>query len=243
MGKLVYFVESPRHSVIRFVKNYRTAGFLRCERIEYSLFASDSKPFADDGTTDLVCKRIKKDHPQAKVYCTTYTEFEEMYSTHLFWIICRWNKKSKIDGFYSHSEHKKVFWTKDIGDAEISLDKKGATDSLDNIRRLSGERVNVIPIYLDLINELLTPVFMLTCTSKSGGATKYFASLEDKKIRLVNMSDKAKKFTYEQAIKAFEYLSEHHKQYLYAVLPVFSSNVKSTDIEQYITDHHVSPLS
>ena len=134
-------------------------------------------------------------------------------------------------------------WTFNIENADIGLDRKSTEQTVDNIRKATGERVSVMEIYLDLVNELLTPIFMITCTSKrSNKETKYFARLEGNRLRLVGTSDAAHKFTYEEVLAMHEHLVANNKNFLYAVLPQFKHNVHYKKIEDYMREMNVSRM-
>jgi hypothetical protein len=83
---------------------------------------------------------------------------------------------------------------------------------------------------------------MITCTSKGSGVTKYFAREEGKRLRLVTTSNSAAKFDYETVMKMYEHLTQTNKNFLYAVMPVFKDNVRSSDIERYMREKKVSRM-
>lgn len=242
MEQIIYFEEEGnKSSVIWFVQSFRSKKWYRKEKITYSLTSLDAYEFTDNDDMAKVCDRIKKDFPNAKVCCCKWTEFVESHNSQTFWVIgkCEYNW---ISGYYSNSYNKNVDWTRDMNDVEIYMDYDCCKETADRIR-LHGERIVVQGIYLNLVNELLTPIMMLTCTSKSGRQeTKYFARIEGNRIRLVKTSDAAKKFTYGQAIQKFEYLRSHNKNFLYAVLPAFKDNVSARNLEQYMKDKKVSRM-
>ena len=245
MGTIIYFEETEkRRCAIRFVKNFRKKGWLRKERIEYSFSSIEGTPFIDNEVMAMVCERIKKDYPDAKIYCTEWSEFEKTFNTHKFWVICTYDEKGDAAGYFSYIAGKSVKWTNDIEDAEISLDRKSASDSADNIRKLCGPgaRVTVKSVYVNLVNLLLTPIMMITCTSKGNDQTKYFRKLDGNRLRLVSTSEAATKFNYENAIGMWEFLKTHNKNFLYAVLPAFKDNVNCKDIENYMRDKNVSRM-
>ena len=257
MGTLIYFEDgNSRCGIIRFVKNFRKKNWFRKERIDYTLSCIDGNPFIEPAIVDLVCARVKKDFPHAKVYCTDYAEFHSKYYSHRFWIICNYGNNDNHhlrcvhDGssdisYFSYVAGKRVVWTTDLDDMELHMDQQSAQQSADNIRRLcgSGAMVYVSCVYLNLENMLLTPIMMLTCTSKRGKEeTKYFARLEGNRIRLVNTSDAARKFTYTEVFEMFEHLQTRNKNFKYAVLPVFKDNVHCRNLEEYIREKKVSRM-
>ena len=246
MGTIIYFVENEnRKCVIRFVKSYRAKSWWRRERIEYSLSLLEGSDFVDSAVTDKVYERIQKDFPNARIYLTNLGQFHRMFDTHRFWLICSFAKTNENEGYFSHIMSQKVMWTSNINDADLYLDEKSAEDSANNIRRLCGTTamVGIMPIYLNFVNMLLTPIMMITCTSKFGKQeTKYFARLDGNRLRLVNTSNAAKKFTYTEVMDMFEHLRSHNKNFLYAVLPVFKDNVNCKDIERYMKENKVSRM-
>lgn len=246
MGTIIYFVENEkRKCAIRFVKSYRAKSWWRMERIEYTYSLAEGNNFVDSAVTDKVCERIREDFPDAVIYRINPSEFHRQYETHRFWLICSFTKKTDTDGYFSHIMSKKVMWTNNINDAEILLDEKNAEDSANSIRRLCGTTtmVGIQTIYLNLENMLLTPIMMITCTSKYGKQeTKYFARLDGNRLRLVNTSDAAKKFTYTEVMDMFEHLRTHNKNFLYAVLPAFKENVHYKNLEAYVTENNVSRM-
>ena len=243
MGTIIYFYEdAERHSAVRFVKSYRTKGIFHREKIVYSLWASNAHPYTEKVSMAKICERIMKDFPNALIFCTDYAEFDKHLSSHLFWAVCKWSEKDGLDGFYSCTVGKKNQWTADIEDAQIELDRKCAEETANTLRK-NGERISVMPVYLSVVNDLLNPAMMITCTSKGGKKeTKYFARQEDNRIRLVQTSDAARKFTYQEALETFEHLQATNKNFLYAVLPKFKDNVNCRDIERYMHDRKVSRM-
>ena len=246
MGTIIYFEETHKCScVVRFVKDFQKKGWFRKERIEYSLSSIECTPFTNNEVIDKVCERIRKDYPNAKIFCTERLEFEKTFRTHKVWVICTYDEKGNVAGYLSHVAGKRAMWTNDIDDAEISFDLESASASSDNIRKLCGlgARVGLRSVYLNLVNQLLTPIMMITCTSKRGKEeTKYLARLENNRLRLVNTSDAAKKFTYTEVLKMFEHLQTHNKNFLYAVLPAFKDNVHYKNLEAYVKEKNVSRM-
>ena len=243
MEKIVYFEENPeRHGVIRFVKNYRRGSWFRKERIEYCLTSTDGFTFNDKETIDKVCARIKKDYPKAKISHEAYDAFSEKYALHRFWVIARWSKTVKE--FYDGNDgHGKATYTSDLESVRMQLSYSSAKETLRTIQQTTRDRVWVMPIYLNLINELLTPVMMITCTTKRGKQeTKYLARVEGNRLRLVVTSDAAQKFAYEAVLTMYEHLVTHNKNFMYAVLPVFKDNVHCRNIESYMREKKVSRM-
>lgn len=244
MEKIIYFKENEnQHGVLRFVKSYRKKGFLRRERIEYTLSYGSSHVFVDNDAIGMVVERIKKDYPKAKIYENDCEHFPKDYRTHLFWVIAHLDKNNKIDGYYSGKNDGKYATYTDLDDAEIGFDMRSTEETLNMIRRLTGEKYYVQPIYMDLVNGLLEPNFMITCTSKRGSQeTKYFKRIEEGRLRLVKTSDCAMKFTYEEVLRMFDYLLGYNKNFLYSVFPVFPDNVNYKNLENYVRENKVSRM-
>ena len=66
--------------------------------------------------------------------------------------------------------------------------------------------------------------------------------MDGNRLRLVETSFSASKFTYEIGLQMCEYLKQHNKNFLYAVLPDFKDNVSAKNIEQYMREHKVSRM-
>ena len=248
MEKIIYFLESEdKHGVIRFVKSYKPKRWFRGERIEYTPFSLESMDCEDDGIIVLSTKRVMKDFPQAKVFCDDYATFLKKFETKEFWVICHYDEEGAVDGYYSRqmsvTTDGRPWLTEDIKDAEISLDYKEAKMTRDNLRRTCNERFSVCPIYLDLTNLLLTPIMMITCTSKRGKQeTKYFSKMDGNRLRLVTTSNAAAKFTYAESLDMFELLKSSNKNFLYAVIPAFSQNVHAKNIGTYMREKNISRM-
>lgn len=246
METIIYFEEDgKKHGVIRFVSGYRKKRFLRKERIEYTLSSASSKDFIDEKDIFLVLERIKKDYPDAVIHLTDWDKFMERYKKHVFWLIAYIDDvgQKSPSGYYSSHSCGNVEWTKDIEDAEIGMDDDATDETVNNIRKSTGKKVFMMPVYLDLVNGLLEPNFMITCTGKKGKQeTKYFARMEGARLRLNTTSDAAKKFTYKEVLAMFEFLQSNNKNFLYAVLPVFKENVHYKQLENYMRKNKVSRM-
>lgn len=245
MGKIIYFEDGKeKNSAFRFVTYYRKKSWFKKERIEYTFSNYLANPFFDDAVVTSVSERVKKDYPNAKIYCTEISDFIAKCRTHAFWVICQHDADSNVIGYYSLVIGKNVEWTNDIEDAELTMDPDSANQTADNLRRLcAGKKIGVQRVYLSLENMLLTPIMMITCTSKRGKEeTKYFARIEGNRIRLVETSDFARRNTYKDALDAFEYLQSHNKNFKYAVLPVFKDNVHYRNLEAYVKEKNLSRM-
>lgn len=243
MGKIVCFEDGvKKYGVVRFVKSFRHKRLFRKEKISYTLSSSFATEFDDVVLLADVCNRVKKDYPNAKISCMGMDEFLSKYMTHEFWIIVRCDEKGDNEDYFSSYYGQDAQWTHDINDSMLYLDYEDCRSSAEIIRR-TGDRILVRGIFLNLINELLTHVMMITCASKRGdGEAKYFSKLEGNRVRLVNTSNSAKKFTYREALECFDYLCKHNKSFWYAVLPVFKDNVHYKNIEAYMREKKISRM-
>lgn len=243
MGTLIYFEEDPKHyGAIRFVSGYRAKRWYWKEKISYSLSSSSAYPFMDNYIKDKVCERIKRDYPNAKIYCTDGPSFDKNFALHKFWVIARYTGSYQEEFYNGHDQQYKATYTKDISDVRIMLSESSAKETLRTIQQTTRDRVFIRALYLNLVNELLTPVFMITCTSKGNGETKFFRKLDGNRVRMVGTSGAATKFTYEEVLERFAYLQQHNKNFLYAVMPVFKDNVSARNIESYMKENKVSRM-
>ena len=244
MEGIIYFEENPKkNGVIRFVSKYQRKRFLRRESIAYSSCVFTAPIFTNEEIIERVFARVRKDYPDAKIYCTYCFEFVEKYKTHRFWMIARYGGKSsnEPDAYFSAIIKKDVVWTQYFEDAELWLDREKAEEAVKTIRQASGERIALSLVYLNLINCLLTPVMMIVCTSKSGKKEmKYLSKIEGNRLRLVNTSDSAMRLTFADAQETFDHLVSNNKNFHYAVLPAFKENVFYKDIEKYVYEKKIS---
>lgn len=245
METLIFFEENgSKCSVIRFVKNYRKKSFLlRKERIEYTLSFAESSLYSDEDEIGLVMDRITKDYPNSVIHLIDCDKFVKRFDKRIFWIIAHLDKDNKIDGYYSGMNGKKCEITTDIEDAEISLDYDSYRNTLDSIRRTTGDKCYIQNIFLNRTNGLLEPSFMIACTSKRGKQeTRFYSHMEGNRLRSVSTSAKAMKFSYLEVLDVFEQLQSHNKNFLYTVLPVFKDNVHCRDLEEYVKKNNVSRM-
>lgn len=249
MKTFIFFENEKKFSPIFFVREYKKKRWFRPEKISYTLSPENGLVFEDEELIDLVSKRICKDFSNARIHKVNKPVFHEKYKEHVFWVIGDFDEGKSNDcaSFYSGESRKEVFWTQNLEDAEVYMDLDCANQTADNIRRKVGteKKVSVKPIYLNLCNGLLTPIMMITCTSKGGKQeTKYFSKIDKEgyRLRLVRTSDAARKFTYRGAIQMFDFLKSRNKNFLYAILPTFSDNVKCDDIESYMKENQVSRM-
>ena len=240
---IMYFESNEsKYDVLRFVKSYRKKSFWKKEHIEYSFSINDGCDVTEE-MKDMIMNCIRKDYPNAVICLIDFVKFSLRMVNHRFWVIAHLDKNNIIDGYYSGMKRKECELSSDISDAEISLDQMSIDETLGNIRKVKKEKFIVLPIYLNLVNGLLEPNFMITCTSKRGKQlTKYFARIEGNRLRLVNTSGAAMKCSYQEALGVFEYLQSHNKNFLYAVLPVFKDNVHCRNLEAYIKDKKISQM-
>lgn len=243
METFVMFREDKtRHSAILFVKSFRPKKWLRKEKIEYTISADQAEYFGDNDLKSKVCDRIKRDYPNAEIWCDTYRDFTEKFVNHRFWVIGRWREDGTEEFYCGSDQHGKPEYTTDLNEVRFSLSESSTNETLQTIRKSTRDRAYTRLVFLSLENELLSPCMIISCTSKGSGVTKFFAREEDRRLRLVYTSKAAAKFNYEASIRMWEYLKQHHKTFLYAVLPDFKDNVSAKNIEPYMRDHHVSRM-
>ena len=240
MSQIIYFKENEEgHSVIRFVGSYRKGGFLRRERITYTFYVTEAATFDDADLMAKIKKRIYKDYPMGYVDLTTLKDFIDEYYLHHFFLIAKCEGDDKYLFYAGESKHKPL-WTSDINEALIGMDCETEESTKNRIRR-GGDQLYIIPLYLDIINDLLNPNFMITCESKSGKKEiKYFARKEGNRLRLVATSNAAAKFPYKEVMTLYEELNARNKNFLYSVLPAFSDNVSYKRLKDYLREHPVN---
>lgn len=243
MDNYVIFREDKhKHCAIQFVKSFRPKKWLRKEKIEYCISADQAESFNDKILMAKVCNRIKKDFPNAEILCEDYRTFTDKFVNHRFWVIGRWREDGKEEFYCGSDQHGKPEYTTDLNDVRFSLSESSINETLQTVRKSTRDRAYTRIVFLTLENELLSPCMMITCTSKNNGVTKFFAREEGSRLRLVMTSQAAAKFNYEASIKMWEYLKQHNKNFLYAVLPDFKDNVSAKNIEQYMREHKVSRM-
>lgn len=244
MAYIILFTENrDRKCVIRFVKGFRRKGFFRKERVEYTIVSSEAFHFySTDQIPDFVMSAIRKDYPDADIKAVESEGFDKTYSLQRFFAIACFNEGYNEEYYNGNDAKGKTTFTSDLSDVRMILSESSAKETLRTIQQTTGDRVFIRTLYLNLVNELLTPVFMITCTSKGNRQTKYFKMMDGNRIRLVTTSEFASRFTYEEVLKEFDYLQTHNKNFLYAVLPVFKDNVNAKDIGSYMRDNKISRM-
>ena len=241
MAKIVYFEENENGKcVIRFVEGYRRGRWFLREKIWYSYSVVDGLPFVDEETIALATAKVKKDFPNAVVHCDGFQQFVDKHEEQRFWAIGCCNGNGSEEFYTGNDMNNKPTYSDDMQEVRLMLAESSAKETLRTIQQSTRDRVYIRTVYLNLVNELLTPVMMITCTSKGNEQTKYYRKLDGNRLRLVSTSGAATKFDYESAIQMWEFLKTHNKNYLYAVLPAFRDNVNSKDIESYMRDKKVS---
>lgn len=243
MEKYVIFREDKsKNGVYLFVKKFVPKRWFRREKIEYCASADQAELFADNEVMAKVCDRIKKDFPNAEIWCEDYGTFTDKFVNHRFWVIGRWRDDSTEEFFCGSDQNGKPCYSTDMNEVRFSLSETSTNETLQSIRKSTRDRVYSRVMFLSLENELLSPCMMITCTSKGSGVTKYFAREEGKRLRLVLTSEAAAKFDYETVLRMYEYLRIHNKNFSYAVLPVFKDNVSAKNIEAYMRANKVSRM-
>lgn len=243
MAKIVYFEENENQKcIIRFVKGYRRGRWFLREKIWYSYSVVDGLPFVDEETIALVTTKVKKDYPKAVIHCEEYQQFMTKHQVQKFWVIGRWNYHGREEFYTGNDQFNKPTYSENISEVRMMFAESSANETLRTIQQTTRDRVYTRTVYLNLVNELLTPVLMITCTSKGNDQTKYFRKLDGNCMCLVSTSEEATKFNYEIAIQMWEFLKTQNKDFLYAVLPAFKDNVNCRDIENYMRDKNVSRM-
>lgn len=244
MERIIYFEENREQgSVIRFVKLFRKKRFLRKERVEYSIICTDAFIFEEgEGIPTFIAERINKDYPCAKVHVSKLSDFFEKYFLHRFFVIARHTDDGIEDYYCGRNLSNDIAFTQDTQEISMILAHSSAEETLRTIQQTSRGKVFIRTLYLNLVNELLTPMFLITCTGKGSGGTKFFSKLDGNRLRLVATSFAAAKFTYEDVLTKFTYLQTHNKNFLYAVLPVFKDNVNCRNIESYMRENNISRM-
>ena len=243
MEKYVIFREDKdKHGVYLFVKKFVPKKWFRKEKIEYCISADQAEDFTDNELLAKVCERVKKDHPNAEIFCEDYRTFTDRMVKHRFWVVGRWCEDSKEEFYCGNDQHRKPEYTTDLNEVRFSLSETSIIQTLQTIRKCTRDRAYTRMVFLSLENELLSPCMMITCTSKGSQVTKYFAREEGKRLRLVTTSNAAAKFRYDEVLIMFEHLRTENKNFLYAVLPEFKDNVNCKNIEAYMREKKVSRM-
>lgn len=243
MRTIIYFEENENQkSIIRFVKGYRRGRWFLREKIWYSYSVVDGLPFVDEETIALVTTKVKKDYPKAVIHCEEYQQFMNKHQLQKFWVIGRWNENGREEFYSGNDQNNKPTYSEDMQEVRMMFAESSAKETLRTIQQTTRDRVFIRTLYLNLVNELLTPMFMITCTSKGNDDTKFFKKLDGNRVRMVGTSGAATKFTYEEVLERFAYLQQHNKNFLYAVMPVFKDNVSAKNIESYMKENKVSRM-
>ncbi len=242
MESLIFFREDKnKHGVIQFVKSFREKKWFRREKIEYCVGACQALTFLDNVLMAKACDRIKKDFPNAEIWCDDYGVFADKFIDNRFWVIGRYNGDEE-EFYCDNDRHGKPLYSRDLQEVRFSLSESSANETLKTIRKSTRDAAYTRMVFLTLQNELLEPCMMITCTSKGNGQTKYYSKLDGNRLRLVSTSFAAQKFPYEQSLIMWEYLKLHNKNFLYAIMPVFKDNVNAKDIDRYMQEKHISRM-
>lgn len=243
MAKFICFFKDKNLGPLYFVHSYERRKWFRKERIAYSIERSKAFTFndSDNATIEKVLARIKSDYPDSRLFTFYFGDkmFAYLFQDKRFWGICKINEKCDQYLWYAGVKDGSVVWACDGRDALLCLDEETEIGTLNVLRqRQRGDRIILVTVYLDLTNELLTPKFLLTCTSKrENEKTKFFAREEGRRLRLVNTSRAACKLTYRESLQLFERLRIHNKNFSYAVIPDFEDNVNCKDLDEYTKKH------
>jgi len=234
MSKTILFpIDKTRNaSPFVYIKSYRRGGFLRRERIEYTYSRRGS---VDDGDVTAALARAKQDYPDMGAYLIDDGMHTHDLSEQTFWVIFE-----HVTGrYYAGMGKRGLEFTDDIWEAEVIFSRSEALETLAGLRLTRGLRLTADSIILTCINKLTRPLFTITCTSRKSGVTKFFSRQEDGRLRLVETSDAAAHFTYEEVMEEFERLRTSNKHFSYAVMPPFEDNVRAKKIGEYILTHKV----
>lgn len=243
MDNCIMFREDrDKFGVIQFVKSYRPKSWLRKEKIEYTIGTEMAERFDDNTIKQKICDRIKKDFPNAEIWCEDYCTFFDRMVDHRFFVIGRWREDGTEEYYCDGDRDGKPEYCRDLENVRFILSERSADETLRTIRKSTRDRAYTRMVFLTLVNELLSPCMMITCTSKGSYVTKYFAREEGKRLRLVTTSDAAAKFRYDEALIMFEHLRTTNKNFCYAVLPAFKDNVNCKNIEAYMREKKVSRM-
>ena len=244
MEEYILFREDKnKHGVIMFVEDYVPKKWFRKENIEYTISTSSALPVSDNNLKGKICDRIKKDYPDCEIWFEDYGTFiERIGANNRFWVICRLRDDDTEDYYCDNDRNGKPTYSTNLQEVRFQLSESSANMTLNNIRRCTRDKVYLRMVFLTLENELLKPCMMITCTSKGNQQTKYYKKMDGTRLRLVTTSDAATKFDYESVLRMYEYLKQHNKNYLYAVVPEFKNNVRCSDIERYMRDNKISRM-
>ena len=242
---ICFFKDKSKTGPLFFVKSYKARSWFRKERIEYSFNQLEAHTFnGEDVDVSKVRDRIKSDYPNGSVmtFSTKDDAFGEIFSKNRFWVICKYGPNNEVCGYYAGVKDGKAIWVEDINKALFCMDEREEKETL-NVLRQKGERVTYISVILDLVNDLLNPIFIILCESKSGKKEiKFFAREEGGRLRLVKTSFSAKKLTFSESIEMYEHLVVHNKNFNYAVIPNFKDNVNCKDLKSYIKEHPINRM-
>lgn len=224
MARVIYFDAEPdRYGLLRFVKRHVPKRLFRKERFECQY-----EPCVAEGDTQEIYDRIGWFYPDtAQVWDCTPLALEEKLKTKRHWLIAR-HDGGKVSWF-SHTLGERPQWTDDINDAEIQLDEDSAETFAGFLRR-NGWKISVTEVFLNKTNRLLTPSFIIACTSRKGDYTKFFSRCEGGRLRLVKTSDAAKRFTLSEAQSTFEALRCSNKAFTYQVMLLPSECMNCKDL-------------
>ena len=248
MARFICFFEDKNLGPLYFVHSYERRKWFRKERIAYSIERSQALTFddSDNATIEKVLARIKSDYPESRLFTFTFDDkmFATLFQDKRFWGICKINGKPEQYLWYAGVKDGSVVWACNAKDALLCFDEDTEIGTLNVLHQIQrGDRIVLVTVYLDLTNELLTPKFLLTCTSKRDNKrTKFFAREEGRRLRLVNTSFAASKLTYRESLQLFERLRIHNKNFSYAVIPDFDDNVNCKDLDEYTKDHKVNRM-
>ena len=86
MDKYVIFREDKsKNGVYLFVNKFVPKKWFRKEKIEYCISADQAETFEPE-VMAKVCERVKKDYPNAEIFCEDYRTFTDRMEKRSFWV-------------------------------------------------------------------------------------------------------------------------------------------------------------
>lgn len=242
MNDIIRFKTGEDFDAIRFVKSYRKRRFLRREKIEYTMCLQDAMTDICPGEYFGIAERVLKDYPGAEIRQCSFAEFKRDYEKNRFWVISKRDGDGQPVEFYKGNDGDKAAFTGDIRDALIGLDEKCEIDTIGTLRGIKeGCAVSLDMIYCNMVNNTLLPLFVILCQEKEDRQhVSYFDRREGGKVQTVNVSEKATRFTYSEAVSVYGLLRANCKDYSYAVIPAPADNIWCADLPDYMKTHKIS---
>ena len=227
--KVIYFTEGEDAQAFRFVKAYRRKRLFRKEKMELSYFLV-ALDVEDDVLSDIIYA-VKRMYPNANVGCDTLDNFKEKMLPYVYYATCLYNGKELVGFDGGNKAQGEQLWEMDIEDAMLYLDGRDASDHAEQVARSTGKQVTLDMVYVNRTNMFSEARFVITCTSRKSGFTKFYSRTEGTRLRLVKTSDAAALFTYRLALDIFDELKATSKSFWYDVIP-YIQGVNCMDLER-----------